>query len=104
MPPNGRPSGTTGYADMFRLDGRDALVVGAGSGIGAEIARGLAAFGASVVCADARLEGATASALLLDLLDPASSVAAVLAIPVPHVLVTTPAINVRKRIVDYADD
>jgi NAD(P)-dependent dehydrogenase (short-subunit alcohol dehydrogenase family) len=116
MPPNGRPSGTTSYADMFRLDGRDALVVGAGSGIGAEIARGLAAFGASVVCADARLDGATAtaddigagggsaSAMLLDLLDPAAAAAAVHVMPVPHVLVTTPAINVRKRIVDYADD
>ena len=41
---------------MFSLFGRRALVVGAGSGIGAEAARGLAAFGAEVVCADVRVD------------------------------------------------
>ena len=44
--------------DMFRLDGRRALVVGAGSGIGAAVAAGLAAFGATVVCADADVDAA----------------------------------------------
>lgn len=99
-------------ADLFRLDGRRALVVGAGSGIGAAIAEGFATFGATVVCADANVEGATATAERigagaearhLDLLDPA---AADLALDggTPEVLVATPAINVRKRIVDYADD
>jgi NAD(P)-dependent dehydrogenase (short-subunit alcohol dehydrogenase family) len=105
-------------ADLFRLDGRLALVVGAGSGIGEAVAIGLSTFGARVVCADARLEaaeataaridgssaGAPAQALHLDLLDPAAAERAVAAIGAPDVLVTTPSVNVRKRIVDYSDD
>jgi len=51
------------YDQMFRLDGRVAAVVGAGSGIGAAAAAGLAAHGAHVVCADVNLEGARAQAL-----------------------------------------
>lgn len=102
-----------GYRDLFRLDGRTALVVGAGSGIGAAAASGLAAFGATVVCADANEAAAAATAeaigaaarpLHLDLLDPASITAALAQLGAPHVLVTTPAVNVRKPIVDYADE
>src|SRR5258708_40246289 len=37
---------------LFRLDGKVALVAGAASGIGRASARGLAAAGAHVVCAD----------------------------------------------------
>ena len=40
------------YARLFRLDGRTALVVGGGSGIGRESALALAANGAHVVVAD----------------------------------------------------
>jgi NAD(P)-dependent dehydrogenase (short-subunit alcohol dehydrogenase family) len=40
------------YTDMFRLDGRVAVVTGAGFGFGRAFALGLAAFGATVVCAD----------------------------------------------------
>ncbi|MGD9923764.1 MAG: SDR family NAD(P)-dependent oxidoreductase [Pseudorhodoplanes sp.] len=39
-------------ADLFRLDGKVALVTGAGSGLGREMALGLAAAGADVICAD----------------------------------------------------
>lgn len=37
-----------GYDALFRLDGRRAVVIGAGSGIGREAALALAAHGASV--------------------------------------------------------
>lgn len=103
----------TPYEQMFRLDGRTALVVGAGSGIGAAVAEGLAAFGAAVICADSRFDaavstasgiGGAATALELDLTDRTSVESARRDLPAPDVLVTTPSVNVRKRIVDYTDD
>jgi NAD(P)-dependent dehydrogenase (short-subunit alcohol dehydrogenase family) len=39
-------------AELFKLDGKIALVTGAGSGLGREFALGLAASGADVICAD----------------------------------------------------
>jgi NAD(P)-dependent dehydrogenase (short-subunit alcohol dehydrogenase family) len=104
---------TDAYQDLFRLDGRRALVVGAGSGIGAASATALAAFGATVVCADAdeaaaektaAAIGGTATVQHLDLLDQASVAAAAEAVGAPDVLVTTPSVNVRKPIIDYTDD
>ena len=98
-------------ADIFRLDGRRALVVGAGSGIGAAVAGGLATFGAVVLCADARLDAAKTTAAAcggtaahLDLLDAAAAGAVLAEHGTPDILVTTPAVNVRKRIADYTDD
>jgi hypothetical protein len=97
------------YGELFRLDGRTALVVGAGSGIGAAVAEGLAAFGAQVHCADARFDAAEATAkalggpavaLALDLLDPAAVEEAARSLAAPDILVTTPSVNVRKRIVE----
>jgi NAD(P)-dependent dehydrogenase (short-subunit alcohol dehydrogenase family) len=104
---------TTDYPALFRLDGRTAVVIGAGSGIGAETARALGAAGARVHCADrdtARAEEVAASigdhadAVHIDLLDPGSVEAVVHLLDPPDVLVLTPAVNVRKRIVDYGDD
>lgn len=39
-------------AELFKLDGKVALVTGAGSGLGREMAIGLAAAGCDVICAD----------------------------------------------------
>lgn len=47
----------------FRLDGRTAVVTGAGSGIGAAIAEGLAEFGADVACVDLDGQAAEQTAL-----------------------------------------
>ena len=40
------------YRSMFDLTGKTALLVGAGSGIGEAASHGLAAFAATVFCAD----------------------------------------------------
>lgn len=103
------------FDSLFRLDGRVALVVGAASGIGAAAAQGLAAAGATVICADQNESGAIATAaalpkaepLTLDVTDSAAVHAAVAAIIAKHgkidVLVSTPAINVRKPLMQYSN-
>lgn len=99
------------YANLFRLDGRTAVVVGAGSGIGRESARGLAAHGATVVCADLDLRAAQATAALigaaatpchLDVLDSGAVTRAARDFGSADVLVFTPGMNVRKRLLDYS--
>jgi NAD(P)-dependent dehydrogenase (short-subunit alcohol dehydrogenase family) len=101
----------SGYDTLFRLDGRRAVVVGAGSGIGRECARALAAHGAEVVCADrdadtaaqtARLAGG--SAYPLDVLDSAAVTRAATELGDVDVLVFTAATNVRKRLLDYTSE
>ena len=115
------------YQQLFRLDGRRAAVVGAGAGIGREAALALAAHGAEVICLDrdlaaaeetaatARADAATgddprgvdlpvASAALLDLADGDAIAAAAAEHDPVDVLVFTPAINVRKRLLDYERD
>jgi NAD(P)-dependent dehydrogenase (short-subunit alcohol dehydrogenase family) len=49
-------------AEIFRLDGRYAVVTGAASGLGKAIALGFAHFGADVACLDINLEGARETA------------------------------------------
>ncbi|GAA0535660.1 3-oxoacyl-ACP reductase [Saccharopolyspora subtropica] len=97
------------YARLFRLDGRKAVVVGAGSGIGRESALALAAHGAEVVCADRDAQAAETtaaagdalSAYELDVLDGQAVVRAAAELGAVDVLVFTAAVNVRKRLLDY---
>lgn len=97
----------TAYERLFRLDGRRAVVIGSGSGIGREAALALAAHGASVVCADRDLPSAEETAARcggtarpLDVLD-GDAVRAAGAELEADVLVFTAATNVRKRLLDY---
>jgi len=100
---------------LFRLDGRRAIVVGAGSGIGEASAEALAAAGAHVVCAD--LDAAKAAAvakriteaggsaedLAVDVRSTASVERALDAARVT-IMVSTPGVNVRKRIQEISDE
>jgi len=98
------------YSELFRLDGRRALVVGAGSGIGRESALALAAHGATVVCADRDDDAAAATAAAgeglssyaLDVLDGSAVTVAADELGTVDVLVLTAATNVRKRLLDYS--
>ncbi len=104
------------YSSMFDLTGKRALVVGAGRGIGEAGARGLAAFGARVFCADVdgeaaeetageiRSQNGGAEALELDMTDPDSLGAAAERVGVPDVLVSTPSVNVRKPLLEITDE
>ncbi|HMV47810.1 MAG TPA: SDR family NAD(P)-dependent oxidoreductase [Blastocatellia bacterium] len=105
------------YEQLFRLDGRTAIVIGAGSGIGQAVAKGLAAHGAFVVCGDLKLElakttakeiGERAEARVVDVTDSDSVKALFQSVAEKHggvdVAIATPAVNVRKQILDYADD
>ena len=91
-------------------------MVGAGSGIGAASAEALAAFGADVVAADVdesaarrtveaihRADG-KAHAIALDVRSTADIRRAIDAHGVPDALVSTPGINVRKRLTEVSDD
>lgn len=104
------------YSQLFRLDGRTVVVIGAGSGIGRESARALAAQGAHVVAADLSLEaadstaklisaqGGVAEAIELNVLDDAAVEAAAETYGTASALVFTAAMNVRKRMEDYSLD
>ncbi|GHF09965.1 3-oxoacyl-ACP reductase [Amycolatopsis deserti] len=96
------------YEKLFRLDGKRAVVVGAGSGIGRESALALAAHGAEVICADrnASAAGETAreirgEAYEIDVLDSAAVERAAAELGAVDVVVLTAATNVRKRLLDY---
>ncbi|GAA3535518.1 SDR family oxidoreductase [Amycolatopsis ultiminotia] len=93
------------YADLFRMDGRRAVVLGGGSGIGREAARALAAHGASVVCADrdvaAAQETGVGEAYEIDLLEPGAVARAAADLGDLDAVVLTAGVNVRKRLLDY---
>ncbi|WP_409461856.1 SDR family NAD(P)-dependent oxidoreductase [Amycolatopsis sp. GA6-003] len=93
------------YAGLFRMDGRRAVVLGAGSGIGREAARALAAHGASVICADrdvaAARETGVGEPYEIDLLAPGAIAAAAEELGPLDAVVLTAGTNVRKRLLDY---
>jgi NAD(P)-dependent dehydrogenase (short-subunit alcohol dehydrogenase family) len=107
------------YRDLFRLDGKTALVLGAASGIGKAAAEAMAALGATVICADKNREGVEATSCeigmtgraevhVLDAGNADAVKALALAIETTHkrldIAVTTPAIHVRKLMLDYNDE
>lgn len=108
------------YKDMFRLDGRVALVVGGGSGIGQASCEALAAQGATVVVADVKAElaaetmekikasGGQAEALEVNITDTEGVKGLIAGIVERYgrldVAVTTPSINVRKPILSYTGE
>lgn len=103
------------YRKLFELTGKRAFVIGAASGIGSASAKGLAAFGAEIVAADLDSVGATATAEAIaaeggrataaqvDLTDRSSVEALFGEGAGPDILVCTPALNVRKRLLDYSE-
>ncbi|WP_326945486.1 SDR family oxidoreductase [Amycolatopsis sp. NBC_01307] len=96
------------YENLFRLDGRRAVVLGGGSGIGREAARALSAHGADVVVADrdiaAARETGVGEAYEIDLLEPGAVDRAASDLGPLDVVVLTAATNVRKRLLDYTRD
>lgn len=109
-------SGFDQYRSLFDLSDRRALVIGAGSGIGRAGALGLAAHGAEVVCADLHVDaaravadeiraaGGDATGAVVDVADQGSVDALFSDVGDHDILVTTPAINVRKRLLDVTTE
>ena len=107
-------------SDLFRLDGKTIVVIGAGSGIGAAVAAGAARQGAYVECADIKLDaadataeqirndGGRAGAVAIDISDAATTDRVFESIAAAHGgidgVVCTPGINVRKKLLDYSED
>ncbi len=104
----------------FSLEGRNAAVVGAGSGIAQAVATGCAEHGARVVCLDVKADlaeataahiqdaGGEAEAGALDIRDGDAVKAAFAAVRDRHgsldVVICSPSINVRKPLLEYTDD
>jgi NAD(P)-dependent dehydrogenase (short-subunit alcohol dehydrogenase family) len=102
---------------LFRLDGKVAAVIGAGSGIGEAVAAGAAGQGATVVCLDSNAEaarrvaakiGSAATSRAVDIRDAAQVRSALDGVAADHgsldIVVCTPSINVRKPILQYSAD
>lgn len=108
------------YAELFSLAGRTALVTGASRGLGRAIAEGLAAHGASVVCAartaadleavtaGIRAAGGRAQAVVMDLADraalPASARAAEACFGPVDILVNNAGVNFREPVAAVSAD
>jgi len=101
------------YEKLFDLSGKRALVIGAGSGIGAAAAEGLAAFGASVLCADLDVEaamrtqttvGERAEVARIDITNQNSVDEVVGVMERIDVLVCTPSVNVRKPLLELSSE
>jgi NAD(P)-dependent dehydrogenase (short-subunit alcohol dehydrogenase family) len=103
--------------DLFRLDGKTAAVIGAGSGIGEAVALGAARQGATVICLDSNVDAArrvagkigdAASAGAMDIRDAGQVASALERAASGHgsldIVVCTPSINVRKPILQYTAD
>ncbi|MEE2846050.1 MAG: SDR family NAD(P)-dependent oxidoreductase [Gemmatimonadota bacterium] len=105
---------------MFSLEGKNAAIVGGGSGIGEAVAIACAEQGAYVRCLDVKLDAATETAATIreaggeadagrvDIVDGPSVTAAFEGVASERgsldVVVCTPAINVRKPLLDYSDE
>ena len=105
---------------MFSLEGKNAAIVGGGSGIGEAVAIACGEQGSSVRCLDVKLDAATETAATIreaggeadagrvDIVDGPSVTAAFEGVASERgsldVVVCTPAINVRKPLLDYSDE
>ncbi len=108
------------YRQLFQLNGKIAVVLGAASGIGQASAHALGQFGAHVICTDRDGAGARATAEEIssgggsaEHRDVDAASAADIAALAKHatdthgrvdVAVSTPALNIRKLILDYTED
>lgn len=105
--------------NIFSLEGKTAIVIGGGSGIGEAVVLGAVDAGARVVCLDLREDAArtvTAKAVAsggqceagaLDFCDSAAVDAAFNRVAAAHgldIVICTPGVNVRKPILKYTDE
>jgi len=100
-------------SNAFSLSGKSALVAGASRGIGLAIARQMAEAGARTILAARttdqleeharalQAKGCQASALRMDIADPASIGSAIERIETPDILVNVAGTNIRKRFAEY---
>ena len=104
------------YKNLFRLDGRKAVIIGGGSGLGRASSIALAQFGADVVVADVNMTGVdeTIAAITssgksavgteLNITDAQRVNALAAAHSDTEILVVTPGVNVRKKLLDTTDE